>query len=68
MTDKKGKGALGRRDLFRVAGAGAGAVGAAAVGLPAVMGSQAEASVDDRSRQRYRETEHVRKAYDASRF
>jgi len=66
MTDTKGKGTLARRDLFRAAGVGVGALGAAAVGLPA---AEAEAKpADDRTAQRYRETEHVRKAYESSRF
>lgn len=66
MTDTKGKGTLARRDLFRAAGLGVGVLGAAAVGLPAAT---AEAkTTDDRTAQRYRETEHVRKAYESSRF
>ncbi|WP_431854538.1 formate dehydrogenase [Azospirillum sp.] len=70
MTGTKGKATLARRDLFRAAGLGAGALGAAAVGLPA---APAEAKADpnaagDRTAQRYRETEHVRKAYESSRF
>jgi hypothetical protein len=65
MTDTKGKGTLARRDLFRAAGLGAGALGAAAVGLPAAAAAKPE---DDLTRQRYRETEHVRKAYESSRF
>ncbi|HYG89963.1 MAG TPA: formate dehydrogenase [Azospirillum sp.] len=66
MTDKKGKGTLARRDLFRAAGLGVGALGAAAVGLPAA--SQDAKAADDQTRQRYRETEHIRKAYESSRF
>ncbi|PWC55284.1 formate dehydrogenase [Azospirillum sp. TSO22-1] len=66
MTNTNGKATLARRDLFRAAGLGAGALGAAAVGLPA---APAEARTDDdRTAQRYRETEHVRKAYESSRF
>lgn len=66
MTGTKGKATLARRDLFRAAGLGAGALGAAAVGLPAAL-AEAKAG-DDRTAQRYRETEHVRKAYESSRF
>ena len=66
MMDEKGKGTLARRDLFRAAGLGAGALGAVAVGLPAAP-AEAKAG-DDRTSQRYRETEHVRKAYESSRF
>lgn len=66
MTETKGKSTLARRDLFRAAGLGAGALGAVAVGLPA---APAEAKAEnDQTRQRYRETEHVRKAYESSRF
>ncbi|WP_448188712.1 formate dehydrogenase [Azospirillum sp. sgz301742] len=66
MTDTKGWGTLARRDLFRAAGLGAGALGAAVAGLPTAP-AEAKAG-DELTRQRYRETEHVRKAYESSRF
>ena len=68
MTDTKGKVTLARRDLFRAAGFGAGALGAVAVGLPAAPAEAKAKAEDDLTRQRYRETEHVRKAYESSRF
>jgi len=66
MTDKTGKGTLARRDLFRAAGLGVGALGAAAVGLPAA--SPEAKAADDRTGAGYRETAHVLRSYDASRF
>ncbi len=64
MRNEKSKGILARRALFRAAGLGVGVLGAVAVGLPVV----AEAKDVDDTRQRYRETEHIRKAYETSRF
>lgn len=73
MTDTKGRATVARRDLFRAAGLGVGALGvgalgAAAAGLPAAPAEAAPNAADDRTAQRYRETEHVRKAYESSRF
>ena len=59
---------MGRRDFFRKAGLGAGAVGAAAVTL---SGSPVKAAVDgDKARKGsgYKETAHVKKYYDLARF
>ncbi|MGQ9365685.1 formate dehydrogenase [Azospirillum sp. ST 5-10] len=66
MTDHKDNSTLRRRDLFRAAGLGAGAFGAAAVGLSAGA-PEAEAGTAPEGTG-YRETEHVRKAYETSRF
>ena len=66
MTDKKDKTTLARRDLFRAAGLGAGALGAAAVGLAGTAAEAEAAGAPDGAG--YRETEHVRKAYETSRF
>ncbi|WP_035691444.1 hypothetical protein [Azospirillum halopraeferens] len=66
MTDTKDKNTLGRRDLFRAAGLGAGALGAAAVGLSATAPEAQAAGAPDGAG--YRETEHVRKVYETSRF
>ncbi|HYD70400.1 formate dehydrogenase [Azospirillum sp.] len=67
MTDSNDKTTLKRRDLFR--GLGAGALGAAAV---AVTAAPAEAAArpdpNDPTAARYRETEHVRKAYALAAF
>ena len=69
MTDTKGKGTLARRELFRVAGLGVGALGAGALGAVAVgLPTAAAQAEDEQTRTRYRETEHVRKAYESSRF
>ena len=65
-SDPKAKG-LDRRDFLRTASVGAVAgVGVAAVGLA----DQAEAAAPETkaSHGRYRETTHVRRVYDLSRF
>lgn len=62
-TDK----GLARRDLFRVAGLGVGALGAAAAGVTATGGT-AEAAPAETRTTGYRETDHVRKVYEVSRF
>lgn len=70
MTNKKDKTTLARRDLFRAAGLGAGALGAAAIGIEGGIGAgprTAEAA-DPHATQGYRETDHVRKVYELSRF
>ena len=64
---KKERTSLGRRDFFKKAGIGAGAVGAVAVGLAP------KAKADDLAKTSptsagYRETEHVKKYYELSRF
>lgn len=67
MKDKEAK-SKARRDFFRKAGLGAGALGAAAVGLG---GRQAEAATegsDGKPRKGYRETAHVKKYYELARF
>jgi len=58
---------IGRRDFFRNATLGAGAAGAAAIGLAT---GKAEAAVPDAQQDGagYRETEHVKKYYELSRF
>ncbi len=66
MTDKANSSTLARRDLFRVAGLGVGALGAAVAGV-AVTAEPAEAAADTKTTG-YRETDHVRKVYELSRF
>lgn len=66
MTDKT-KTTVARRDLFRAAGLGVGALGAAAVGIPAATG-EAEAATAAEPSAGYRETDHVRRVYELSRF
>ncbi|MBP2298202.1 formate dehydrogenase [Azospirillum picis] len=60
-------GTLARRDLFRVAGLGAGALGAAVAGTVAAV-PEAEAAPAEPQTTGYRETDHVRKVYEVSRF
>jgi len=66
MTDKKDKSTLARRDLFRAAGMGVGALGAVAVGVAA--GAEPAEAAATATSQGYRETDHVRKVYELSRF
>lgn len=65
--EKGAKGTLARRDLFRAAGMGVGALGAVAVGVAAGVGP-AEAAAPESTSQGYRETDHVRTVYELSRF
>ena len=67
MSKKKEVVSVGRRDFFRKAGLGAGAVGAAAVGLSAEEG-KAETTKPTSNSAGYRETAHVKKYYELSRF
>ena len=63
---KKEPTSLGRRDFFKTAGAGV--AGAAAVGLTATKAGAAESKDQSAKRAGYRETEHVKKYYELSRF
>lgn len=65
---KKQEASLGRRDFFRKAGLGAGAVGAAAVGLSAEQSKAEEPVKSSPNSAGYRETAHVKKYYELSRF
>jgi len=67
MSKKKEETSLGRRDFFRKAGLGAGAVGAAAVGL-ATGESQAQPVQKSPNSIGYQETAHVKKFYELARF
>ncbi|HYH19432.1 MAG TPA: formate dehydrogenase [Azospirillum sp.] len=67
MTDSNDTTSLKRRDLFR--GLGAGAIGAAAVAVSgATPAEAAQPDPNDPTAARYRETEHVRKAYALAAF
>jgi hypothetical protein len=65
QMSKKEEKSVGRRDFFRKAGAGA--AGAAAVGLAAGPAAAVEAkpSVETSG---YRETDHVKKYYELAKF
>ena len=67
MDAEKKRAGLERRDFLRVMGAGA-AGAAAAVPLLAAGPAQAVETADQRARQRYRETDHVKKYYETNRF
>lgn len=67
MSKEKEVSPVGRRDFFRKAGLGAGAVGAAAVGLAASKGEAAEPVASSNS-VGYRETDHVKKYYELAKF
>ncbi|ANC93042.1 formate dehydrogenase [Azospirillum humicireducens] len=60
--------ALARRDLFRVAGLGVGALGAVAAGVTATGGTAEAAPAETTTSTGYRETDHVRRVYELSRF
>ena len=65
MSEKEAT-AIGRRDFFRKASLGAGAASVAAVGLTAQ--DSAAASPKAETGAGYRETDHVKKIYELSRF
>lgn len=57
-----------RRDFFRKAGFGVGAVGAAAVGLGSGDAEAAETTSAGQNGAGYQETPHVRRYYELARF
>lgn len=66
-TDKKEQ--IDRRSFLRAAGAGAGVAAAAVAGT--VVATKAEAAPENaetRKKQRYKETEHVKRYYDSNRL
>lgn len=66
---KKQETSKARRNFFRTAGLGIGAMGAAAVGLRAGDGRAAVKSPDSsKTRAGYQETAHVKKYYELARF
>jgi len=58
---------VARRDFLRNAGLGAAAVAGAAAGVKAMPAKAAE-NAEERKKQRYRETEHVKRYYDSNRL
>ncbi len=69
MNEDKNKKRISRRGFLRGAGMGAGAAGVAAVALTGTSPVRAESAGGDRRKSAgYRETEHVRRVYELSRF
>lgn len=69
MTAEKKEQGVSRRGFLRGAGLGAGAAGVAAVSLTAVASTGTASEADPKRRAAgYRETEHVRRAYELARF
>jgi len=69
MNEDKNKKRISRRGFLRGAGMGAGATGVAAVAVASGSSVRAEtAGSDERKSVGYRETEHVRRVYELSRF
>jgi hypothetical protein len=68
MSTKQNLKSPARRKFFRKAGVGIGIAGAAALGLPGEPAKAAETSGKDFKAGSYRETEHVKKAYQTARF
>jgi hypothetical protein len=67
MSAEHKKAGLERRDFLRVMGMGA-AGAAAVVPLLAAGPAKAVETADERVKQRYRETDHVKKYYQTNRF
>lgn len=65
MSAQKEKSALGRRDMLKVLGLGA---GAAAAGTAAVTPAQATESVNDRTKARYQDSAQVKRFYETARY
>ncbi len=68
MDEKQALKSPARRAFFRTAGAGVGAAGVLAVGLSGESPQAKEIEKKDFKKSAYRETEHVKKVYESSRF
>ncbi len=68
MGKDKGLKSPERRKFFRKAGIGIGAAGAVALGVPAEPAKAAGITDSNVRDGGYRETEHVKKAYETARF
>jgi gas vesicle protein len=69
--DKKetlAKETLDRRSFLRTAGAGAAAAAVAAVAAAPKQAAAAPENAETRKKQRYKETEHVKRYYDSNRL
>lgn len=65
-TDKKEQ--IDRRSFLRAAGAGAGVAAAVAGTVVATKAEAAPENAETRKKQRYKETEHVKRYYDSNRL
>jgi H+/Cl- antiporter ClcA len=63
---KEAKGQIGRRDVLRALGAGAGLAATAAA--PLATGAAAAESADERTKARYKESDHVKSFYRVNRY
>jgi hypothetical protein len=63
---QKSKPQIGRRDFLRAVGAGAGLAATAAA--PLATGAAAAESADERTKARYKETDHVKTFYRVNRY
>ena len=69
MSDNESLKSPERRGFFKKAGLGIGAAGVAAVGLSGTSSDAATPETPkDRTASSYRETDHVKQAYETSRF
>lgn len=66
-TDKTKKETLDRRSFLRTAGVGAAAAAVATVAIKPEQAVAAE-NAETRKKQRYKETEHVKRYYDSNRL
>ncbi|MGL4322791.1 MAG: formate dehydrogenase [Beijerinckiaceae bacterium] len=65
MADKKAKAALGRRDVLKVLGLGA---GAAVVSVAPAAAQTAGEAGNDRTKARYQDSAHVKRFYETARY
>ena len=63
---RKPKGEVGRRDFLRALGAGAGLAATAAA--PLATGAAAAETADERTKARYKESDHVKTFYRVNRY
>ncbi len=68
MDEKQALESPARRAFFRKAGVGVGAAGVLAVGLSGGSPQAQEITKKDFKKSAYRETEHVKKAYESARL
>lgn len=66
MKNDQQKDKIARRDFLRTAGVGAAAAAVATTAMPARV--EAAENAETRKKQRYKETEHVKRYYDSNRL